>query len=314
MENINEKENLVNSIDDKIHKLSSLKCDYWNNNEIAQFSIINLEDKVKELSSIMDKYAEQCGIVISCAATIIGLAIFGISFIVSRNVILSLSISIISLCSIWICMKKHNRKCYETKGLKCDIEYNELTEVNTVKKNYEFWDSVVPKSVEIINDAKVNKLYILVEPFMNMLISASNYATFKTRYYDNVFRIHDFYTKVFDDIWLRNKNVYAKEFVEYFVKNTSAWSCRKETYQMIMLNCTELTFMHLILSIEGYDLSKYKDEDIDNNVCVDEFMRCIKENDKIDELTKIDKFLTLAIDIDNYCQKKLDDIDLLTRA
>ena len=314
MENMNEKENLVNSIDDKIHKLSSLRRDYWNDDEIAQFSIIDLKDKVEELSSIMDKYAKQCGIVISCAATIIGLAIFGISFIVSRNVILSLSISIISLCFIWIFMKKRNRKRYGTKGLKCDIEYNELTEVNTVKKHYEFWDSVVPKSIEIINASEVNKLYILVKPFMNMFISTSNYATFKTRYYDNVYRIKDFYTKVFTDFWFKNKNVYAKEFVEYFVKNTSAWSCRKETYQMIMLNCTELTFIHLILNLKGYNLSIYKDEDIDNNVCVDEFMRCIKENDKINELTKIDKFLTFAIDIDNYCQKKLDDIDLLTRS
>lgn len=314
MENMNEKENLVNSIDDKIHKLSSLRRDYWNDDEIAQFSIIDLKDKVEELSSIMNKYAEQCGIVISCAATIIGLTIFGISFIVSQNVILSLSISIISLCFIWIFIKKRNRKRYGTKGLKCDIEYNELTEVNTVKKHYEFWDSVVPKSIEIIDAAEVNKLYILVKPFMNMFISASNYATFKTRYYDNVFRIKDFYTKVFNDFWFKNKNVNAKEFVEYFVKNTSAWSCRKETYQMIMLNCTELTFIHLILSLKGYDLSTYKDEDIDDQVRIDEFMRCIKENDKINELTKIDKFLTFAIDIDNYCQKKLDDIDLLTRA
>lgn len=314
MENMNEKENLVNSIDDKIHKLSLLKEDYCKNDEIFQFNIENLKDKVKELSSIMDKYATQCGIVISCSATIIGLTIFGISFIVSRNVILSLSISIISLCSIWIYMKKRNRKRYGTKGLKCDIEYNELTEVDTVENHYKFWDSVVPKSVEIINAAKVNKLYILVKPFMKMFISASNYVTFKTRYYDNVFRIMDFYTKVFNDFWFKNKNVNAKEFVEYFVKNTSAWSCRKETYQMIMLNCTELTFIHLILSLKGYDLSTYKDEDIDDQVRVDEFMRCIKENDKINELTKIDKFLTFAIDIDNYCQKKLDDIDLLTRS
>ena len=80
MENINEKENLVNSIDDKIRKLSSLKCDYWNDDEIAQFSIINLKDKVEELSSIMEKYAIQCGIIMLCAATIIGLTIFGISF------------------------------------------------------------------------------------------------------------------------------------------------------------------------------------------------------------------------------------------
>lgn len=314
MENVNEKENFVNSIDDKIQKLSSLRRDYWNDDEIAQFSIIDLKDKVKELSSIMDKYAKQCGIVIACAATIIGLAIFGISFIVSRNVILSLSISLISLCFIWIFMKKCNRKRYGTKGLKCDIEYNELTEVNTVKKHYEFWNSVVPKSVEIINAAEINKLYILVKPFMNMFISASNYATFKTRYYDNVFRIKDFYTKVFNDFWFKNKNVNAKEFVEYFVKNTSAWSCRKETYQMIMLNCTELTFIHLILSLKGYDLSTFKDEDINDQVRVDEFMRCVKEDDKINELTKIDKFLTFAIDIDNYCQKKLDDIDLLTRS
>lgn len=55
MENINEKENLVNSIDDKIRKLSSLKCDYWNNDEITQFSIIDLEDKVNELTKI-DKF------------------------------------------------------------------------------------------------------------------------------------------------------------------------------------------------------------------------------------------------------------------
>lgn len=314
MENMNGKDNLVNSIDGKIHKLSSLRLDYWHDNEIGQFSIINLKEKVKELSSIMNKYATQCGIVIFCAATIIGIMIFGISFIASRNIILSLSISIISLCFIWICVKKRNRKCYGKKGLRCDIEYRELTEVNTVKNHYEFWDSVVPKSVEIINAAKVNKLYILVKPFMKMFISASNYVTFKTRYYDNVFRIIDFYTKIFNDVWFRNKNVYAKESVEYFVKNVSAWSNRKEIYQMIMLNCTEITYTNLVLSLKGYDLSKYKDEDIDSTICIDELMRCIKGNDKIDELTKIDKFLTFALNVDNYCQKKLDDIDLLTRS
>ena len=309
MENMNEKENLVNSIDGKIHKLLSLKHDYLNDDEIARFSIINLKNKVKELSSIVDKYATQCGIIISCTTTIIGLIIFGISFIVSRNVILSLSISIISLYFIWMFIKKRNIKRYGAKGLKCDIEYNELTEVDTVKKYYEFWDSVVPKSVEIINAAKVNKLYILVKPFMNMFISASNYAIFKTRYYDNVYRIMDFYTKVFNDFWFKNKNVNAKEFVEYFVKNTSAWSCRKEIYQLIKLNCTELTFIHLILSLKGYNLSIYKDEDINDQVRIDEFMRCIKENNKINELTKIDKFLTFALDVDDYCQQKLDNIN-----
>lgn len=88
MENMNKKVNLVNSIDDKIHKLLSLKFDYWDHKEISRFYKPDLEDKVKELSSIVNEYANQCGIVILCAAAIIGIVIFGTSFIVSRNVIL----------------------------------------------------------------------------------------------------------------------------------------------------------------------------------------------------------------------------------
>lgn len=298
---MNEKENLINSIDDKVHRLMLLKCDYCTNNEIVRFCKSDLEDKVEELSSIMNKYTNQCGIIILCAALIIGTTIFGTSFIVSRNVILSLSISIISLCVIWTFMKNH----IGSEKIKCDIDYDELTEVNTVKKHYEFWDSTVSKLIEPLTN--VSKTNVLIRPFTNMFISTSNYVTFKTRYYDNLFRLMDFYTKIFDDIWIRNKDVYAEEFVEYFVKNTSAWSCRKETYQLIMFNCTELTFTHLFLSIKGFDLSICSKNDI--QLCVDEFMRCNKTNDRIDTLSRIDKILTFALSVDDHCQKKLDNIN-----
>ena len=70
-----------------------------------------------------------------------------------------------------------------------------------------------------------------------------------------------------------------------------------------------IMFLHLFLSVKGFDMSIYGDGHKNIRLYIDEFMRCIKENDKIDELIKIDKFLTLAIDIDDYCQKKLDNIN-----
>lgn len=76
----------------------------------------------------------------------------------------------------------------------------------------------------------------------------------------------------------------------------------------MIFNCTELTFTGLFLSLKEFDMSIYKDDD-DIQLYINEFMRCVRENDKIDELTKIDKVLTFVLDVDDHCKKKLDNIN-----